>query len=472
MTPGKDLLSELMLGPANRDSPKPLADPTLVGRLAGPEVEAAVPPGRLGADRPRCRRGSLRCYAQRVANTNQPTVDFDRSSEPILGLPPIVGNDGGSVWCKTPAHVRIERLNLPAALESGLYVGVDIHLDSRAEQVVLGTSRTRGTALVLKVNANGVPGRVSLMLRDEDGRTLEGYADGSRAIARRLIVVARPADDAVTFYELEPWASPDPVLPLLTHLIAQDSPSRFAFDSPAALGGWYEDGIARGPFAGRLSEVFLGTGQPSVEALAAASGNQTGLTHSGLADPSDEILALFRRGFKRLHSWTARPMNVDDMDAASVLMFSWLFDVTPVLVRLAQCYGIQLWMPGTSERARQYEEEVLRLGAVALIQGSRGPGSAMGFTWTTLDEWRHQPVLHAQGHSVSAEQFIKFVRNKLGGGHFDEVDRREWQKRLLETMAAMEIADEEALVFQMRQLASQVLLAASVARLGELTGAP
>jgi hypothetical protein len=409
-----------------------------------------------------------------MVTTDHPMYDFDRASMPLQGLPPIVGADGGSAWFRTPLHVQLDALSFPETLAGGLYLRFDIHLDSRAEQVVLGTSTTAKAALIVRANSDHVPGRVSLSLRDDDGRRLEAHADGSRSIARRIIVLARPAEDTVTFYEIEPWASPSPTTPLVSHHTIQESPARFTFASPAALGGWYEDGVIRGPFAGRMSEVSLGLGQPRVEALAAASDNPTGLTHSDLQDPSPEILDLFKRGVQRLRSWAARPMGVDDMEAASLLMYSWLFEstTTPVLVRLARCYGVQLWMPGAGERTRMYEDAVLQDRPTVLLQGGRGPGHAMDFSWVTLDEWRRQPVVHAHGRPVTAEQLIKLVRNKLGAGHFDETNRQAWQKTLLEVVAGLELNGEAALVFQMHELAMQVLLAVSVTRLESLARTP
>ena len=233
-----------------------------------------------------------------------------------------------------------------------------------------------------------------------------------------------------------------------------------------------EDGAIVGPFAGRLAELFiLGDGNPSVAALAAATDNPMGLRHGDLTDPSQEELELFRRGLGRLRQWVAAPMTAVDMRDASALLFSWLFDRTPILVDLARRYGVQLWLPGMSGQAARYEAAVLQSGAVAMIQGSRGPESPMGFSWTPLEEWRQQPMFHAQGEPISAERFVKFVRNKLGGAHFDEEDRAQWQRQLLEVVGGLRLGGEPALEFQMRNAVEQVLLAASTSRLTTLTGA-
>jgi len=65
---------------------------------------------------------------------------------------------------------------------------------------------------------------------------------------------------------------------------------------------------------------------------------------------------------------------------------------------------------------------------------------------------------------VSREAFVKFVRNKLGWGHFDEDDRAAWQVRLLNQAGGFDIAGMDALVFQMQALVREVTLALSASR--------
>jgi hypothetical protein len=404
--------------------------------------------------------------------TDQGSLDAFESGVDIRhGLPPIVGADGGSAWLRTPGHVRFEPTFVPSDVGDGIYLGVDVQPDSPSEQTVLGTMRTGGSALLLVLNAGGVPRRLSVLLRDEDGRSLLVDADGSGSVARRLVITAQPRVNAIQVFEIQPWSSSSPATPLPSRPMRQESPTRFVFDQPVALGGCYEDGQPSRSFAGRVAELYVGrlaAPGPDVAVLAAASGNPTNLSHMGLAEPSAEIRQRFMRDLAQLRSWVGRPMTPETMDAASLLFYRWLFSRTPVLATICRSYGIQLWLPGQSARARRYEEAVLDLSPTILVRGTRQPDGAMGSEWATLDNWRSQPVFSMGSTHVSGEQFIKFVRNKLGAGHFDEADRTRWQRDLLSVTEGLRLMDQTALEFQMNSIATEVLIAVSISRLEPL----
>lgn len=54
---------------------------------------------------------------------------------------------------------------------------------------------------------------------------------------------------------------------------------------------------------------------------------------------------------------------------------------------------------------------------------------------------------------VSWAAFIRFVRNKLGGGHFDPDDRKRWQEELHALATETSVAEEEWLNVKMLALA-------------------
>jgi len=60
-----------------------------------------------------------------------------------------------------------------------------------------------------------------------------------------------------------------------------------------------------------------------------------------------------------------------------------------------------------------------------------------------------------QEHTVSHGDFISFVRNKLGGGHFDELDRKKWQKEL--AALPVNVYDAKAINSHMKDLLRSVL---------------
>ena len=50
-------------------------------------------------------------------------------------------------------------------------------------------------------------------------------------------------------------------------------------------------------------------------------------------------------------------------------------------------------------------------------------------------------------------------RNKLGGGHYDAVDRKKWQKSILEVSDSLFISGQNAINYGMKQLIEGVLYA-------------
>lgn len=91
-----------------------------------------------------------------------------------------------------------------------------------------------------------------------------------------------------------------------------------------------------------------------------------------------------------------------------------------------------------------------------------------GFARRPLDQWRSERIFHARGQPISTEQFIKFVRNKLGAGHFDEAERTRWQRDLLEVSAGLTVMNNSALSFQMKALVDSLLRSIAATRVEAL----
>ena len=157
--------------------------------------------------------------------------------------------------------------------------------------------------------------------------------------------------------------------------------------------------------------------------------------------------------------------GADERDDAALLLYSWLFSQRPMLPRLAEQLGIQLWLPGRGSPLERYPAPVELSGEwIQLLAAPDVDSPAFG--WMTLDRWRNHAAFRVGNpeHSVSREAFVKFVRNKLGWGHFDEDDRAAWQVRLLNQAGGFDIAGMDALVFQMQALVREVTLALSASR--------
>jgi hypothetical protein len=62
--------------------------------------------------------------------------------------------------------------------------------------------------------------------------------------------------------------------------------------------------------------------------------------------------------------------------------------------------------------------------------------------------------------AVSWEAFFKFVRNKLGGGHYDPDDRSRWQRELNDLLTAVRIDGESWLHVKMLSLVAALRFSA------------
>jgi len=388
------------------------------------------------------------------------------------GLPPIVGDEGGSTWFAAGGHASAP---LDLAVGPDFCFGLDLQPDHHEEQVVLGSERSGASAWRLTACPGNEPGTLSLLLRDEAGRCLEAVARGSEARARRVIFRVKPKDNLVVVSEIQPWAE-NPAQPLSVEIVRAESPEGIVIRDPLTIGGSSVDGTRQGSFRGRMAEFFINDkdlADDRIEALAAASTNPMGLTYRGLGASSSEFRNRFLRDLERLRHWCGKDLlSVNDLEDASLLLHRWLLDRVAILDVLTRRSGVQLWMPGPSDHAKQYLEAVLQDSPLIHVQGEVGPSAALGFQWVSLSDWRSEAAFHVRGAAVSREAFVKFVRNKLGPGHFDEEDRKRWQRELLEVTSRLRIMEHDAFSFQMRGLVKEVLLAVSIARAEALaTGA-
>ncbi len=159
----------------------------------------------------------------------------------LTGQPPIVGYLYGDTLD-----------DFGSRMEEGFCFRLDIQSASFDEQILLGSGVTNGTAFRIRLNADGVPHRVEMMLRDDDGKVLAGYADTSASRAKRLVCTADPRSNLLAFFELQPWVDDN----LQIHYTKQDEPIRFSnLVHPFIMGGWNLDGQRKGRYVGRMENV-------------------------------------------------------------------------------------------------------------------------------------------------------------------------------------------------------------------------
>ena len=146
-----------------------------------------------------------------------------------------------------------------------------------------------------------------------------------------------------------------------------------------------------------------------------------------------------------------------------MVLYKWLCDRHPLLQDLCDELGIQLSFPGESGRGRAYNEVITKDKPVYAQPIRIGTQSIFGFKWVSLKQFLSDMAFVTDGHPVLHDAFVKFVRHKLGGAHFDDVDRAKWQRELAELPVF--VMDSKAINFHMKQLVRSVLEAVEGCRI-------
>ncbi|HYT37662.1 MAG TPA: hypothetical protein VEL49_10840 [Ktedonobacteraceae bacterium] len=384
---------------------------------------------------------------------------FSNEGQVLMGQPPIVGDEGGSVFLTRDGYIYGHTMgDFGSRIEEGLCFLLDIQSDSFDEQILLGSGVTDGTAFRIRLHVNGIPNRVEMMLRDDDGKALAGYVDTSVSRAKRLVCTADPRSNLLAFFELQPWVDNE----LQIHYTKQDRPIRFSdLVQPLIMGGWNLDGQRKGYYVGRLANVAIFNRwytKQATKGLKKASTNPTNLPLIGQVSlPNSEQLIKLDSDIKKLQRFSQKPlMEYDDFFDASIILYRWFLDTHPMIRDVCEAYGIQLWFYGKSDAERKYSSVVLDNAPIYFQKSSFGSDSLFGFKWTTLEAFWQEESFFVDRKPISHRHFIDLVRNKLGGGHFDK-DRSPDQRKLLELTTQLQLANQKALYYQMHQLTRGVM---------------
>lgn len=315
-----------------------------------------------------------------------------------------------------------------------------------------------GTAFRIRLHTDGVPNRIETMLRDDEGKVLVGYADTSYSRAKRVMCTADPRSNLLGFFELQPWVDGD----LQSHYIKREGPTRFSdLVHPLIIGEWNIDGFREGHYIGRMTNIAMFNrwySKKATKEFRKASTNPTQLPLLGqVVPPTSEQLIRLDSDIKRLQKFSQKPsMEYDDFFDASIILFRWLCDTHPMIRKVCEAYGIQLWFHGQSDRERAYSSAVLADSPVYLQKPSFGSDNIFGFKWISLEAFLQEESFFVNKNPVPHRVFIDLVRNKLDGGHYDE-SRSFEQKRLLELANKLQLANQQALYYQMHQLVRGVM---------------
>lgn len=176
-----------------------------------------------------------------------------------------------------------------------------------------------------------------------------------------------------------------------------------------------------------------------------------------MGELTEEGRGLFLDDYERLVSWTDQPhLSRAETRDVSVIAYRWLQDVHPLLPGLADHYGAQLSLPDLNPM-RAYRKAVTDLEPSFHYSSDRWEGK-----WLPPSAFLDEPTfwLPEAKRDVSWAALVKFIRNKLGGGHYDPEDRKRWQEELNALATETKVSGEDWLDVRMMALARALRLAA------------
>lgn len=385
-------------------------------------------------------------------------------TEPTVRLyqPPILGV-GASVRFLEGGHTVLGTLgDFGSQLARGFTLRIDLQSEKKTEQVICGSLESNRTGFAITYNDSNTPHRIKIHIRDDSGKELIATADLSDRAGKRLFLRIYPPNNRVTITELTSQSYGE----RSTSYLVKDGPQEFSnFDAPIILSGCMSDGIRRGDFIGRIAQVELWNvelGDDQVDDLKIATFTEIASTYGqrSVISPDIERREVFLDDLAKLRQWNSQTsLAKSSARDASTVIFKWLFDRHPLLLDLCDEVGIQLSLPGTSKEEKRYIDKVFRLMPSFYQLGVVGAGAPHGFIWKPLAMFREDIAFQVEGHTVTHESFVKLVRHKLGGTHFDKADRRKWQRDLKAYSDQMRLGEVDAICYQMKMLIKAVIQA-------------
>lgn len=338
-----------------------------------------------------------------------------------MGLAPIFG-EGASGHLDGESYLEFGTVRtFGREFHKGFYLGLDIQPEADSDLALCGTGVTGKTSLRVFLRSSGNKSyTLQVEIRDDAGRSLSAFTELSEAPAKRLLISVFPPKSEVSFSEIT--LHEDRVNLQPTYIDRQD-PSQFsALPRPFIIGGFNADGSKHGEFVGRLACIFLNQGHPMsadhLRNLVAASRDDL-KRFNGVRPKipeSNERRNVFRDDLLKLRGWHKhRHLSDSDMKDASVVLYKWLCDRRRLLQDLCDELGIQLSFPGESDSGRAYNEVITKDKPVYAQPIRIGTQSIFGFKWVPLKQFLSDMAFVTDGHPVSHDAFVKFVRHKLGG---------------------------------------------------------
>lgn len=357
------------------------------------------------------------------------------STDLLQGTAPILGK-AKSCFITGQAHIKMNYENpFGAEFKQGIYVGIDFQPEGKNEYWLLGTDTPNSQALLIAYNFSAIKGRFYIEIRDNEGKTLSGYTQLSNFAAKRVLISIDACNNSINIFETNLLETS--VLCPVTY-INQQSPSTFKnFQYSLIVGGYNRRGKRQGSYTGKIANLLLGA-----KVLSDEESKQYGQIfqrqiqffygRTQRIQANEERRELFLDDLKKLKIWASiDTLSRTDLRDASVVLFKWLCDRYKLLQEMCDELGVQLTLPGHSFNRRAYQYLVKKDNPIVSLSMTLGIQSSLDSEWVPLREFIQDSVFSVQGYSVSTDAFIKFVRHKLGGGHFDPRNRKKWQRDVL-----------------------------------------
>ena len=173
-----------------------------------------------------------------------------------------------------------------------------------------------------------------------------------------------------------------------------------------------------------------------------------------------ERVQLYLDDLDRLREWHAAPaLGKRDFRDMAVVLYRWLFDRTPMLQAVFDEAGHTLLLPCHSDGTRAYHDTTIAVKPDFFFAGGAGAKPRLGVSWKPLSEFALDLLFYIDSKPITNEAFVKFVRNKLGGGHFDAAERKQWQIDLHETTENLTLLGQHPFNVGMKDIIAKVLSA-------------
>jgi hypothetical protein len=380
---------------------------------------------------------------------------------------PIVGEDG----CVRFGIDRHAELPIDGRFMSAPFtLLLDLQPDVLTEQTVLGAREQGGSSLVLTSNVDDKLGRLRVEVADSQGRMLLADVLAGPTLGKRLLISVRPTENEVAAAELQPWASADA---LQVEYLRRDGPREFPeFSHPVVLSGVNVSGVRQGAFRGRMAHFAMF--ERVLEPTSVSRLRETSATRASSDVPTlrpgaldDEGRETFREDWGKLRRWLDQgQLTRGDTRDAAAIAHMWLCDRKPLLGRFADHYGLQVSLPDLHP-LRAYSELARESNPVFMYHADHWEGN-----WLAPSNFLNDMAFWLAGHrEVSWVAFIKFVRNKVGGGgHFDPEDRKRWQQQLNTMIRESSVGGQEWMNVKMLALVRALVFTAESCGLVALAG--